>query len=230
MKILITGSSGYVGNELVSLLSNTHEIIKYDIANNKDILNFEQLKEDMKGCDIVVHIAAVRGPYLGKDYPDYFNINCLGTFNVAQACLECDIKKLIFTSSTSFYGFEEGIPYKLPLSESNPILTQIKGKLKCDTSCISYSTSKVVAEQVLANYGITKKFQVIILRLGPIGPKRGETWRLEGISLNIDNALSAIKLSIDTNKELWYEFFTITDDVSNSDISKAKTILNYKPI
>ena len=79
-------------------------------------------------------------------------------------------------------------------------------------------------------YLLVKKFQVIILRLGPIGPKRGETWRLEGISLNIDNALSAIKLSIDTNKELWYEFFTITDDVSNSDISKAKTILNYKPI
>ena len=229
MKILITGSSGFLGNELVNHLSDKHEIIKYDLADNQDILNFEQLKESMKGCDIVVHIAAIRGPYQGKVFPDYFKINCQGTFNVAQACLECGVKKMIYSSSTSYYGFEEGIPYHLPLLEENPILTQIQGKLDCDDSCISYSTSKVIAEQILANYGLTKKFQTIILRLGPIGPKRGEIWKLQGISLNIDNAIKAIELSIETEKELWYETFTITDDVSNSDISKAKKILNYKP-
>ena len=230
MKILITGSSGFLGNELVNFLSDKHEIIKYDLADNQDILNFEQLKKSMNGCDIVIHIAAIRGPYQGKDFPDYFKINCQGTFNVAQACLECGVKKLIYSSSTSYYGFEEGIPYNLPLSEKNFILTQIGGRLNCDESCISYSTSKVIAEQILANYGMTKKFQTIILRLGPIGPKRGEIWKLENVSLNIDNAIKAIELSIKSKKELWYETFTITDDVPNSDISKAKEILNYKPI
>lgn len=230
MKILITGSSGFLGSELVKHLSDKHEIIKYDIANNQDILNFKQLKESMSGCDIVVHVAAIRGPYQGKDFPDYFKINCQGTFNVAQACLECGVKKLIYSSSTSYYGFEEGMPYNLPLSEKNPILTQLKGKLECDDSCISYSTSKVIAEQILANYGLTKKVQTIILRLGPIGPKRGETWCLDEVSLSIDNAIKAIELSIEMKKELWYESFTITDDVKNSDISKAKKILNYKPI
>jgi nucleoside-diphosphate-sugar epimerase len=136
---------------------------------------------------------------------------------------------MIYSSSTSYYGFEEGIPYNLPLSEKNPILTQIQRELKCDNSCISYSTSKVIAEQILANYGLTKNIQTIILRLGPIGPKRGETWKLEGVSLDIDNAIKAIELSIETKEKLWYETFTITDDVSNSDISKAKKILNYKP-
>ena len=230
MRILITGSSGFLGSELVNHLSNKHEIIKYDLASNQDILNFEQLKESMKGCDIVVHIAAIRGPYQEKEFPDYFKINCQGTFNVAQACLECGVKKLIYSSSTSYYGFEEGVSYSLPLSETNPILTQIEGKLRCDNSCISYSTSKVIAEQILANYGLTKRFQTIILRLGPIGPKRGEIWKLEGVSLDIDNAINAIELSIETKKELWYETFTITDNVNNSDISKAKKILNYKPI
>lgn len=229
MKILITGSSGFLGSELFNHLSSKHEIIKYDLANNQDILNFEQLKEYMKGCDIVVHIAAIRGPYQGKDFSDYFKINCQGTFNVAQACLECGVKRLIYSSSTSYYGFEEGVSYNLPLSEKNSILTQIQGELKCDNSCISYSTSKVIAEQILANYGLTKKLQTIILRLGPIGPKRGEIWKLEGVSLDIDNAINAIELSIETKDELWYECFTITDEVKNSDISKAKKILNYKP-
>lgn len=229
MKILITGSSGFLGSELVNQLSSKHEIIKYDLANNQDILNFEQLKESMKSCDIVVHIAAIRGPYQGKDFSDYFKINCQGTFNVAQACFKCGVKKLIYLSSTSYYGFEEGVSYNLPLSEKSSILTQIQGELKCDNSCISYSTSKVIAEQILANYGLTKKLQTIILRLGPIGPNREEIWKLEGVSLNIDNAIKAIELSIETEKELWYETFTITDDVPNSDISKAKKILNYKP-
>ncbi len=230
MKIFITGSSGFIGNELVSYLSDKHEIIKYDLAEEKNILNFEQLKESMKGCDIVVHLAAIRGPYQGKDFPDYFKINCQGTFNVAQACLESGVKKLIYSSSTSYYGFEDGIPYNLPLTEKSPILTQMSRELKCDNSCISYSTSKVISEQILTNYGMTKKIQTIILRLGPIGPNREEKWQLDGISLSIDNAIEAIKLSIETKERLWYEAFTITDDVSNSDISKAKEILNYKPI
>lgn len=194
MKILITGSSGFLGNELVNHLSSNYDIIKYDLANNKDILNFEELKESMKDCSIVIHLAGIRGPYQGKGFPDYFKINCQGTFNVAQACLECGVKKLIYTSSTSYYGFEENMPCNLPLSEKNPILTQIKGDINCDESCISYSTSKVIAEQILANYGITKKIQTIILRLGPIGPKRGKIWKLKGVSLSIDNAIKAIEL------------------------------------
>ena len=72
--------------------------------------------------------------------------------------------------------------------------------------------------------------QVVILRLGPIGGKLGESWILEGITLKIKNAIQAIELAINVNKELWYEAFTITDDVKQVDISKAKKILEYKPI
>jgi nucleoside-diphosphate-sugar epimerase len=230
MKILITGSSGFIGGELVRQFSDKHEAIEYDLKNNQDILNFEQLKESMRGCEVVVHLAAIRGPYQGRNYPDYFKINCQGTFNVAQAALECGVKKLIYVSSTSYYGFEEGMPYSLPLSEKSPILTQLNGGLKCDESCIFYSTSKVVAEQILANYGLTKEIQIIILRLGPIGPKRGEKWCLESVSLEIDNAIKAIELSIETKGELWYECFTITDDSDSVNLSKAKKLLNYHPL
>ena len=74
------------------------------------------------------------------------------------------------------------------------------------------------------------KLNIIILRLGPIGGRPGEIWCLDGITLKIENAIQSIKLAIKLNKELWYEAFTITDDISNSNISKAKNILNYKPI
>ena len=208
------------------------EIIPYDLKNGQDILNYEQLRDSMKGSDIVVHLAAIRGPYEDKTFDDYFRINCIGTFNVAKAALENKVKKFIYSSSTSYYGLEKGIPYVKPIKETNPIITQhLKADdLKCMDCDIAYSTSKVIAEQILANYGLTKKFEVIILRFGPIGPKLGERWELNGISLKIENAIQAIELAIKTDKKLWYEAFTITDDVPNVDLTKAKEILGYKPI
>ena len=235
MKIFITGSSGFIGSELVTYLSGKHEIVEFSHNNGCDILNYEQLKSAMKGCDIVVHLAAHKKPYEDKEFKDYFETNCVGTFNVAQACLENNIKKLIFTSSMTYYGLEKGMPIKVPISEDSQILTQ---KLEteelspivrdCD---ISYSTSKVIGEQILANYGILKKFQVIILRFGPTRAKGvynpfGEL----KLHLKIENALQAIDLAINTDKEIWYEAFTIVDDnIKDVSVSKAKTILGYNP-
>jgi len=233
MKIFITGSSGFIGNELVNYLSDKHEIVKFDLSNNLDILNFDQLKESMKDCDIVVHLAAHRKPYENKTFKDYFKTNCQGTFNVAQAAMECGIKKFIYTSSTSYFGIENGIPYVKPIKDDNPIMTQhVKVEdLTCRDCDIAYSTSKVIGEQILANFGLTKKMQVIILRIGPTR-KRGE-YRPFGdlkLHLKIENALQVLESAINSTKELWYEFFTVTDELEQVDISKAKEILNYKPI
>ena len=234
MKLFITGSSGFIGSELVKYLSKKKEfeIVKYDLKEGRDIFNYEQLKETMKGCDVVIHLAAIRGPYEDKTFKDYFRINCIGTFNVAKAALENGIKRFVYSSSTSYYGLERGIPYVKPIKESNSIITQhLKADdLNCRDCDVAYSTSKVIAEQILANYGLRKKFEVIILRFGPIGGKLGEKWKLNGISLKIENAIQALELAITTNKKLWYETFTITDDVSNVDLAEAKEILGYSPI
>ncbi len=232
MKIFITGSSGYIGSQLIKEISSEHEIITYDLKDNQDILNYNQLKEVMKNCDVVIHLAAIRGPDETKLFNDYFSQNCQVTLNVANACVENKIKKLIYTSSTGYYGVENGIPYIKPLNESNSIITQHAkvNDLNCRDCDIGYSTSKVIAEQILANFGLRKKLDTIILRLGPIGGKPGETWCLDGITLKIENAIQSIKLAIKLDRKLWYESFTITDEVSSSNISKAKNILNYKPV
>jgi nucleoside-diphosphate-sugar epimerase len=233
MKIFITGSSGFIGGELVKRLEGKHEIVSYSHDKGFDILDYNQLKKAMKGCDVVVHSAAIRKPLEDKNFVDYFNVNCIGTFNVAQAAMENGVKKLIYLSSSSYYGIEKGIPEPSSIVEDIPILTQ-KFKVS-DLSCrdcdIAYSTSKVIAEQILANYGLTKKFQVIILRFGPTR-KRGE-YRPFGklrLHLKIENGLQALESAIFTDKELWYEAFTIMDELDNVDISKAKKLLNYKPV
>lgn len=232
MKIFITGGSGFIGSELINHLKYKHEIVSYSHNKGDDILDYQRLKSAMNGCDMVIHLAAHRKPYEDKTFEDYFNTNCIGTFNVAQAAMENKVKRLIFTSSTSYFGIEKGIPEPKSITETTPILTQ-KFKaddLNCRDCDISYSTSKVIAEQILANYGLNKKMQVIILRMGPTR-KKGD-YRPFGklkLHLKLNNALQAIELSINSKKELWYETFTIMDELEGVDISKAKKILGYNP-
>lgn len=231
MKILITGANGFVGTELVKEISKENEVVTFDLENEQNILDFEQLKKSMKGSDIVVHLAAIKGPNENKKFEDYFELNDIGTLNVAKACLETGIKKLIYASSTGYYGVEVGIPYQKPIKENNLVVTQHVevDELNCRDCDLAYSTSKVIAEQILANYGLRKKFQVIILRFGPIGDKSGTKWNLDGITLKVKNAVQSIKKSINNKNEIWYEAFTITDKVEGVDISKAEKLLNYQP-
>jgi len=235
MKVFITGSSGFIGKELTSHLSPKHEIVGFAHDEGCDILNYEQLKSAMEGCDVVVHLAAHRKPYEDKTFKDYFETNCQGTFNVAQACLENKVKKLIFASSMSYYGMEKGMPLEIPVVEDGTVLTQrIKTEdlppevRDCD---VAYSTSKVIGEQILANYGMRKKFEVIILRLGPTRPS-GVYKPFGELKLytKIENALQAVKNAIETDRKLWYEAFSIVDDIEGVDISKAQEMLGYRPV
>ena len=233
MKIFITGSSGFIGSELINYLSDKHDIVRFDLSSGEDILDIERLKKAMVGCEVVVHLAAHRKPYPDKTFKDYFETNCKGTFNVAEAAVANGVKKFIYTSSTSYYGIEKGIPYVKPIKDNNPIMTQhVKvDDLDCRPCDISYSTSKVIGEQILANYGLTKKMQVIILRIGPTR-KRGE-YRPFGdlkLHLKIENALQVFDMAINSDKKLWYEYFTITDELKDVDISKAKEVFGYKPV
>jgi nucleoside-diphosphate-sugar epimerase len=234
MKIFITGSSGFIGSELVNHLSGEHEIVKYSLSKGQDILDYEKLKQSMQGCDVVVHLAAIRKPLEDKTFADYFRMNCEGTFNVAQAAMENDVRRVIFASSMSYYGIERGIPIQTPIREDSPVLTQrVKTEQLTDTrDCdIAYSTSKVIAEQILANYGMARKLEVIIFRFGPTR-KRGEYKPFGELKLHlkIENALQVLEAAIKTDKKLWYEAFTITDKLDNVDTSKAKDILGYNPV
>lgn len=232
MKIFLTGSSGYIGRELVKFLNSRYQIVEYDLVNGQDIFDYDKLKKSMQGCDIVIHLAAIRGPDESKTFLDYFKINCQGTLNIAQAATENGVKRIIYASSTGYYGLERGVPYIKPIKESNSVITQhVKAEnLNCRDCDIAYSTSKVIAEQILANYGLRKKIEVIILRLGPIGGKRGESWGVDGIRLKIDNALQALEKAIMTDKKLWYDSFTVTDETGGVDLSKIRDVLGYNPV
>lgn len=225
MKILVTGDKGYLGSEFVQRYSSEYEIVGYDIADGLDLADRETLREKMAGCEMVVHLAAIPKPVVEKDFVEYLETNVQATHTVCAVATELGVKRVVYASSTTIYGIERGVPFTTPITEDQPFVSQhLKAdQLSCREADLSYHMSKVMAEQVLAWYGLNKKVETIALRFGPINKV------FLGTSVSIENAVQAIHKSLAAKLEFWYEPFSIADEVDHIDISKAKAMLDYDP-
>lgn len=226
MKVLVTGSSGFLGVPTVAALKAAgHTVVPFDQSDGKDILDPAQLLAALKGCGSVVHLAAIPKPRDDRSFPDYFMINDIGTLNVANAAVAAGVKRLVFASSTSYYGIEKGIPFKKPVMEDNPIVPMYlkADQLECRDCDLAYSESKVIAENILAFYGLRKKLQVVILRFSAIGKT------FLGTSVSVPNAVQGIVRAVEAKGPLWYEAFNIVDDIEAVSNEKAKRLLGYAP-
>lgn len=104
MKVLITGSSGFVGSHLSKGLKDEHEIIPYDLKEGRDILDERTLNKDMKGVNVVVHLAAlVSQPESWEKPREYFRTNGIGTHGVVETAIKNGVRRVIYTSSAAVY-------------------------------------------------------------------------------------------------------------------------------
>ncbi len=115
-KILVTGASGLIGNELVKqLLEKNYKItavyhstpinISHPdlITTQCDILDAVSLEEIMKGTTHVYHCAAIVS-FEPKEKYRLLKINIEGTANVVNACIDAGVQKLVHVSSVSALG------------------------------------------------------------------------------------------------------------------------------
>lgn len=94
MRILITGSRGFIGSRLVERLQDAgHDAIGYTRADS--ILNLGALVAKMKGADVVVHAAAC----LQDDLMECVRTNIYGTANVVEAATRCGCRTIIHLST-----------------------------------------------------------------------------------------------------------------------------------
>ena len=112
MKILILGSEGFVGNNLVEGLSKNHEIFCADMVEQSHHTNYSQfdvtdsksVMKTVQNVDIVINLVAhslvssIEGPTKNAE------VNIIGLLNILEACRINKIKKLIFTSASSLIG------------------------------------------------------------------------------------------------------------------------------
>ena len=99
-----------------------------------DVREIDILDKAMEGVDYVFHLAAMWLLHC-KDFPrTAFDVNIAGTFNVLEACVKHDVKKLIYSSSASVYGDAVQVPMKEdhPFNNKNFYgATKIAGEAMC---------------------------------------------------------------------------------------------------
>ena len=156
-KILVIGGAGFIGSHVVSELLKTDvgQVVVYDnftrgnksniddslndircsiYPNGGDIRDIDLLNDAMKGMDGVIHLAAMWLLHC-KDYPrTAFHVNIEGTFNVLEACVKNNIKRMVYSSSASVYGDA----VEVPMTEEHPFnnrnfygATKIAGEAMC---------------------------------------------------------------------------------------------------
>ena len=152
-KVVVTGGAGFIGSHLVDeLLKLEYEVHVIDdlstgkIENvdnratlyNIDISKAPQTRLDsiVKGAEYVFHLAAKTAVQESLTNPElYEQINCLGLLKILNSAQSANVKRFIFSSSSSIYGDSNRIPTSEDLSTPDPFspyaLTKLVGEEYC---------------------------------------------------------------------------------------------------
>ena len=153
MRYIVTGGAGFIGSNLVDLLideghevhvidnfssgkkENCNEKAKYFELDISDSNNYEDLKKILLGCNGVFHLAALPRVQESIDNPLHFEKNnTLGTINILKACADSNVKRLVYSASSSAYGNTNQLPSKEddPVNPISPYAMQkYYGEIAC---------------------------------------------------------------------------------------------------
>lgn len=181
-RILITGGAGFIGSYLIDRLSENNEILTVDNFHRDalrylpnyirkkvkvfkgDILNKGVVLKASRGCDIIIHCAAIAGIYTVVKKPTLtMKVNFLGTYNVLEAAVKNKINKMINFSTSEVYG-----PFIYKGKEDD--LTS-QGDAKEDRWI--YAVSKLAGEHLAHSYH--KEFNLGVITIRPFniyGPRQ----------------------------------------------------------
>lgn len=152
MKILITGTEGYIGARMAPILAaRGHNVTGLDTGFYREgclYLDpvgmpmaprtiFRDLRtlapQDFEGFDAVVHLAELSNDPLGENRPEItFKINHEGSVLVARAAKQAGVKRFVYASSCSVYGFGSGGDFLDETSPTNPQTAYAKCKVNVE--------------------------------------------------------------------------------------------------
>ncbi|OGX30077.1 MAG: Vi polysaccharide biosynthesis protein VipB/TviC [Omnitrophica WOR_2 bacterium RIFCSPHIGHO2_01_FULL_49_10] len=164
-RYLVTGGAGFIGSNIVDELVRRREEVRVldDFSSGKrenlerisgeieliegDIRDFALLKKALRGCDYVIHQAALRSvPKSLKNPQLYDEVNVKGTLNVLIASHENKVKRVVFASSSSLYGDTTKLPQsedQIPQPISPYAATKLAGEHYCRVFAKSYGLETV---------------------------------------------------------------------------------------
>jgi UDP-glucose 4-epimerase len=231
-KVLVIGGAGFIGSFVVAelLKEDVGEVTVYDnfARGQKDYLT-EQLKDPrcnvfpvggdirdldildaaVKGKDYVICLAAMWLLHC-KDYPrTAFEVNIAGTFNVFEACVKHNIKKLVWSSSASVYGDA----VELPMTESHPFNNKN-----------FYGATKIAGEAMATAFNDRYGLSIIGLRyMNVYGPHQDQTAAYTGVVPIMLNKIEANEAPIINGDGSQAYDFIYVEDVARCNVDALKS-------
>ena len=220
-KILVIGGAGFIGSYVAAelLKEPVSEVIIYDNFARGEMSNIEDclkdprcklyphggdiretdiLNEAMKGMDYVVCLSAMWLLHC-KDYPrTAFDVNVAGTFNVLEACVKNNIKKLVWSSSASVYGDA----VELPMTENHPFNNKN-----------FYGATKIAGEAMATAFNDRYNLPIIGLRyMNVYGPNQDQTAAYTGvIPIMLNKIYENVSPVINGDGSQAYDFIYVED-------------------
>ena len=203
-KILVTGAEGFIGSHLAESLVHEGYSVRAFVMYNSfnswgwldhvspeirqsieifagDIRDPHGVNEAMRGCDAVLHLAALIAiPYSYHSPDTYIDTNVKGTLNVLQAARQLGVKRVIHTSTSEVYGTAQFVP----ITEEHPL----KGQSP-------YSASKIGADQLAYSFYSSFDLPVVIARpFNTYGPRQSARAVIPTVITQIANGAKQLKL------------------------------------
>ena len=181
-RILITGADGFIGSHVTEALVRAGYDVRAFVLYNSfnswgwldratpdvrgkfevfagDVRDPNGVRTAMKGCDGVLHLAALIAiPYSYHSPDSYIDTNVKGTLNIVQAARDLGVQKVVHTSTSEVYGTARFVP----ITEEHPLQGQSP-----------YSASKIGADQIAMSFFTSFGTPVTILRpFNTYGPRQ----------------------------------------------------------
>ena len=204
MKVLVTGAGGFIPSHVVEeLVKNDYQVkalVHYNSMNNwgwldtltddvmrnveiftGDVRDPNGVRVAMKGCDAVIHMAALIAiPYSYHSPDSYVDTNIKGTLNVLQAARDLMPRRVLVTSTSEVYGTAQYVP----IDEKHPYQGQSP-----------YSATKIGADRLTESFYRSFDLPVTILRpFNTFGPRQSARAIIPTIITQLLSGANEIKL------------------------------------
>jgi len=221
MKVLVTGADGFIGSHLTEALVRAgYEVRAFVLYNSfdsrgwldrceadvagkfevfaGDVRDPNGVREATRGCDAVLHLAALIGiPYSYHSPDSYVDTNIKGTLNIVQAARDLGVRKVVHTSTSEVYG----TACFVPITEQHPLQGQSP-----------YSASKIGADQIALSFHASFGTPVTIVRpFNTYGPRQSTRAVIPTIITQIAAGVRRIKLgALHPTRDFNYVADTVT--------------------
>ena len=152
IKVLVTGSSGFLGRHIVdSIISKGYDVVTFDLVEFDDhkkstnfhcgdLLDYNSIDKAIKGCDFVYHFAGQADIGLSSNIPSKtIMANNIGTQNVLEAARKHNVKRFLFASTIYVYS-ELGSFYRASKQSCEIIIEEYQREFNLDYTILRFGS------------------------------------------------------------------------------------------